>query len=76
LGGRQLLTLKDILRSAQMMQSYGELRPGFLDHDAARLQGPTPIARRIGADASSDDNAATLRITRDDKSGEYRFEAK
>jgi hypothetical protein len=35
-----MLTRKRLLSAARLMQTYGELRAGYVDHDSASLQGP------------------------------------
>lgn len=40
-----MLTQRVLQRVAGMMQAYGELRPGFVDHERANMAGPTPSSR-------------------------------
>lgn len=40
-----MLIKRHLLRAARQMHTYGELRPGYLEHDGANHTGP---ARRSG----------------------------
>jgi hypothetical protein len=35
-----MLTKKQILGAARLMQTYGHLRPGYVDHNSNHLTGP------------------------------------
>lgn len=70
-----MLSQKEIYRAARFMQSYGELRPGFLDHDASNLEGPSPLALRATPPPTSAQApiVAVVRLVVDPESGEERF---
>jgi hypothetical protein len=76
-----MLTLRHMLRAAQLMQTYGDLRPGFLEHEAASLAGPCrsrsrpPSQWHPGAtnEASS---VVEVEYGRDPTTGEYGFTVK
>jgi hypothetical protein len=70
-----MLSQKEIYRAARFMQSYGELRPGFLDHDASNLEGPSPAAKRAGPlnDAEAAPVTAVVKAVKDSETGELRF---
>lgn len=36
-----MLTWDELVEAGRLMQDYGELRPGFVDHDAANSSGPS-----------------------------------
>jgi len=79
-GEREVLGLMLISRhrkkAARLMQAFGELRPGYLEHDSGNHKGPDARylrlrrrGKRTGEGTVGNVVPVTSRITRDRKSG-------
>ena len=84
-----MLTLRQILKAARLMQTYGDMRPGFLLHEAASLSGPVRARMPARAPRPAAHPAESREPTpvgtraevqlvygRDPLTGEYRYTAK
>ena len=73
-----MLIKRHMLRAARQMQTYGELRPGFLEHDAANHTGPphssgpsTPSPLPSAQDANTAVEIS-MAVIEDPETGEWR----
>jgi hypothetical protein len=71
-----MLTLRAIINATRQMASYGELRPGALDHLASRLTGFQSQRRRdvAGKPDHKEEKATSSYVRRwDEKKGAYIY---
>jgi hypothetical protein len=78
-----MLTLRYIIRSSLLEHSYGENRPGHIDHDRSAIEGPgsaevfcQETASNDSFNSAEDDDkpvAISIDIIQDPDTGEYRM---
>ena len=68
-----MLTFKHMIKASRQMRSYGELRPGYLEHQASNLSGPETLRPRPSQTTSDTANSGTVKLVTDTETGEQSY---
>lgn len=69
-----MITDKQFAKVTRMLVSYGEIRPGFLDHNVAHFEGPfSPYPLHSEHYAVHKPVRVSIHFERDSETGEARF---
>lgn len=77
--GANMLIKRHMSRAARQMHTYGELRPGYLEHDSANHVGPhhgsgvnVGLGSVLPGARDSDSVEVSTKISVDPETGEFR----